>query len=66
VLLGNTLISGYGFTSEPDYLYAIDRRTARVRGRLLLPSSPERIARHGNLLTVDTYDRRLVVRVVGA
>ena len=66
VLLGNTLISGYGFTSEPDYLYAIDRRTGRVRGRLLLPSSPERIARHGNVLTVDTYDHRLVVRVTGA
>jgi hypothetical protein len=66
VLFGSTVISGYGFTSEPDYLYAIDRRTGRVRGRLLLPSSPERIARHGNVLTVDTYDRRLVVRVTGA
>jgi hypothetical protein len=66
VLRGETLISGYGFTSEPDYLYAIDRRTGRVQGRLLLPSSPERIARHGNLLTVDTYDHRLVVRMVGA
>ena len=66
VLQGETLISGYGFTSEPDYLYAIDRRTGRVQGRLLLPSSPERIARHGNLLTVDTYDHRLVVRMVGA
>jgi hypothetical protein len=66
VLLGDTLIAGYGFTSEPDYLYAIDRRTGRMRGRLLLPSSPERIARHGNVLTVDTYDHRLVVRVTGA
>ncbi len=66
VLLGDTLISGYGFTSEPDYLYAIDRRTGRVQGRLLLPSSPERIARHGSLLTVDTYDHRLAVRVIGA
>jgi hypothetical protein len=60
------VISGYGFTSEPDYLYAIDRRTGRVRGRLPLPSSPERIARHGNVLTIDTYDHRLVVRVTGA
>ena len=66
VLLGDTLISGYGFTSEPDYLYAIDRRTGRVQGRLLLPSSPERITRHGNVLTVDTYDHRLLVRVAGA
>jgi outer membrane protein assembly factor BamB len=66
VLLGDTIVAGYGFTSEPDYLYAVDRRTGRVLGRLLLPSSPERIARHGDLLTVDTYDHRLVVRVAGA
>jgi hypothetical protein len=66
VLLGNTIVSGYGFTAEPDYLYALDRRTGRVVGRLLVPSAPDRIARHGSTLTVDTYDRRLVVRVTGA
>jgi hypothetical protein len=66
VLLNNTIVSGYGFTDEPDYLYAVDRASGRVKGRLLLPSSPERIARHGNVLTVDTYDHRLVVRVTGA
>ncbi len=65
VLLDDTLVSGYGFTAEPDYLYAISRRTGRVVGRLLLPSAPERIARHGSTLTVDTYDHRLVVRVIG-
>jgi outer membrane protein assembly factor BamB len=66
VLLNNSIVSGYGFTDEPDYLYAIDRATGRVKGRLLLPSSPERIARHGDVLTVDTYDHRLRVRVTGA
>ena len=66
VLLGDTIVAGYGFTSEPDYLYAVDRRTGRVQGRLLLPSSPERIARHGNVLAVDTYDHRLGVQVAGA
>jgi hypothetical protein len=66
VLLGGSIVTGYGFTAEPDYLYAIDRATGRVKGRLLLPSSPERIARHGNVLTVDTYDHRVVVEVAGA
>jgi hypothetical protein len=66
VLLNDTIVSGYGFTDEPDYLYAIDRGTGRVKGQLLLPSSPERIARHGNVLTVDTYDHRLTIRVTGA
>ena len=66
VLLNDTIVSGYGFTAEPDYLYAIDRATGRVKGRLLLPSSPQTIARHGNMLTVVTYDHRLVVKVSGA
>jgi hypothetical protein len=66
VLVNDTIVSGYGFTKEPDYLYAIDRATGRVKGRLALPSAPERIARHGNLLTVDTYDHRLTIRVTGA
>jgi hypothetical protein len=66
VMLNGTLISGYGFTKEPDYLYAIDRTTGKVRGRLLLPSAPQTIARHlHNMLTVTTYDHRLVVRVIG-
>ena len=66
VLLNDTIVSGYGFTAERDYLYAIDRATGKVRGRLLLPSAAEVIARHGNVLTVATYDHRLVVRVTGA
>ena len=66
VILNETIVSGYGFTDEPDYLYALDRATGRVKGRLLLPSAPERIARHGDVLTVDTYDHRLTIRVTGA
>jgi hypothetical protein len=66
VLLNDTLISGYGFTAEPDYLYALDLATGRVEGRLLLPNAPQTIARHGNVLTVTTYDRRLTIRARGA
>jgi hypothetical protein len=63
VLLNETIVSGYGFTAEPDYLYAIDRTTGKVKGRMALPSAPETIARHGNVLTVTTYDHRVTVRV---
>jgi outer membrane protein assembly factor BamB len=65
VLLNETVVTGYGYTAEPDYLYAVDRATGKVRGRVLLPSAPLRIARHGTTLTVDTYDHRVVVRVAG-
>jgi len=66
VLLNDTVVTGYGYTAEPDYLYAIDRATGKVNGRVLLPSQAIRIARHGTTLTVDTYDHRVVVKVTGA
>jgi hypothetical protein len=66
VLLNDTIVSGYGFTAEPDYLYALDRATGKVKGRLLVPTAPQTIARHGDILTVTTYDHRLRVRVTGA
>ena len=64
VLFDDVIVSGYGFTAEPDYLYAVDRANGKVVGRVLLPTGPERIVRHGNVLTVDTYDHRLTIRVV--
>lgn len=64
VLLDGVIVSGYGFTDEPDYLYAVDRRTGHVVGRVPVPTGPQRIVRHRNTLTVDTYDHRLIVRVV--
>jgi hypothetical protein len=66
VLFDDVIVSGYGFTAERDYLYALDRKNGRVVGRLLLPSAPDRIRRYGNRLVVDTYDRRLTLRLVPA
>jgi len=63
VLAGPYLISGYGFTAEPDYLYLLDRRSGRPLERLHLPSAPERIARRGERLLVRTYDHDAVVRI---
>ncbi len=66
VLLDGVIVSGYGFTAEPDYLYALDRANGHVVGRVLLPSAADRIVRHGHTLTVDTYDHRLTIRVAVA
>lgn len=66
VVAGNVIVSGYGFTKEPDYLYALDRRNGHVLSRLLLPSAPDRIVLHGRRLDVDTYDHHVVARLEGA
>jgi hypothetical protein len=65
VVTGRYLVTGYGFTAEPDYLYLLDRRNGRVVERLLLPNAPDRISRHGNELHVRTYDHSLVVALKG-
>lgn len=63
VLMENLVIAGYGFTAEPDFVYALDRRSGAVVGRLAVPNAPERIRLHGDTLTVRTYDRRLELRL---
>ena len=60
------LVTGYGFTDEPDYLYLLDRATGKVVDRLLLPNAPDTIKRRGALIRVRTYDHVVVVRVRGA
>jgi hypothetical protein len=63
VVTGDLIVSGYGFTAEPDFLYLLDRRTGRVLDRLPVPSAPEIIKLRRNRLQVRTYDRQVVVRI---
>ncbi len=60
------LVTGYGFTDEPDYLYLLDRTSGKVVDRLLLPNAPERITWQAGHVHVHTYDHNVVVRVRGA
>ena len=59
------LITGYGFTAEPDWLYLLDRRNGRVVERMSLPSAPEKITRSGKRFLVRTYDHVLTVELRG-
>ncbi len=63
VLTGDVLVTGYGFTAEPDYLYVLDRRTGRVLDRLAVPTGPETISLRGNRLHVRTYDYDVVAEL---
>ncbi len=64
VVTGDLIVSGYGFTAEPDFLYLLDRRSGRVLDRLEVPSAPEVIKLRGDRLLVRTYDRNVVARIV--
>jgi hypothetical protein len=63
VVTGALVVTGYGFTAEPDFLYLLDRRSGEVLDRLPVTSAPEIVKLRGDLLHVRTYDRQLVVRL---
>jgi hypothetical protein len=41
---GCFVVAGYGFTSEPDFLHLVDRRTGKVTQKLAVSSAPEQLA----------------------
>jgi hypothetical protein len=49
------LVTGYGFTAEPDALYVLDRGSGAVTRSVALASGPEYIVRQGDLLLVRCY-----------
>ena len=44
-IIGDRIVTGYGFTAEPDWLYVLDRGTGAVTGGIPLASGPEFIMR---------------------
>jgi len=63
VILGDVIISGYGFTAEKDFLYQINRHTGAVLDRTPLPTGPETIVIRGDQLIVKAYSSEHVWRI---
>ncbi len=65
-VVGDVIVTGYGFTDEKDYLYALDRHTGRRLDRARLETGPRFILERGGRVYVRAYDRdyeyELVVR----
>jgi hypothetical protein len=55
-IAGDRIITGYGFTNEPDYLFLLDRQTGEARQRLPVRSGPTYIIRMGERVYLRTYD----------
>jgi hypothetical protein len=62
-VVGDAIVSGYGFSQEPDFLYVLDRGGGAIVQRIPLPSNPEYVIRKGSLVYVRTYDHDLVFRI---
>ncbi len=63
VIAEQVLLTGYGFTDEPDFVYALDARTGRVLAREPLRKGPSWLALEDGMLAVRTYDRDVSIEL---
>lgn len=55
-IIDNTIVCGYGFTAEPDYLNLINRLDGSLIEQIPIKSMADYIIRKDNTLYVRTYD----------
>lgn len=55
-IIGDTVITGYGFTDEEDYIYLIDKWTGEVYEAIDINSKAEYFIMQEDILYVRTYD----------
>lgn len=64
-VIGGLVITGYGFTSEPDYVYALSALDGETLARTRVHTAPEDLAVRGNQVLVRAYDRTYELRLRG-
>ncbi len=64
-IVGDVILSGYGFTAEDDYLYQLDLRTGRILNQLPVKTKPDYIIRLDDILYVRTYNTNYTFRILG-
>ncbi len=55
-IVGDTIVCGYGFTAEPDYIYLLDRFTGEKYETIPVNSGPSQFEVVGDTLYVATYN----------
>lgn len=55
-IVDDTIICGYGFTDEPDFIYLLDRFTGKQLDKIKVNSGPDQFEIVGDTLYVATYN----------
>ncbi len=55
IIEGELIISGYGFTSEPDYIFLIDKNSGKIIYKQKIDSGHNYLEVHGTKLYLITY-----------
>ena len=64
LVLGDTIICGYGFTAEDDFLYELSKNTGKKVGTIPLASGPSYLIQSGESLFVRTYDTDYEFKII--
>ncbi|MGB7413972.1 MAG: protein kinase [Thermosynechococcaceae cyanobacterium] len=62
-LVGDVIVTGYGFTAEPDFLYLLNKKTGKVLQQIPLDTAASVIIRKGDQLFVRGYNRDYVFQI---
>ena len=65
MLLGDYLVTGYGFTGESHYVYVLNAHTGAVVQKLLVPKTPEEFAIKNGVLVASLYEGRATFELLG-
>ncbi|MGM0555438.1 MAG: hypothetical protein ACQEVA_03570 [Myxococcota bacterium] len=63
LVLDDVILTGYGFTAEPDYLFALDAETGAVLDKERVPTAHERMRETDEGIQVVTYNSLLRVEI---
>lgn len=65
-IIDNTIVCGYGFTSEPDYLILVDRLDGSVTEKIPIQSKADYIICKEDILYVRTYNTNYTFQIMRA
>ncbi|MCR5342154.1 MAG: hypothetical protein K6E70_02170 [Butyrivibrio sp.] len=60
---GDSIICGYGFTDEPDYIYIINRTNGKTQKQIKVASAPSYFIKQGDQLYVLTYNTEYLYQI---
>lgn len=62
-IVGDVIVTGYGFTREPDFLFLVDRKTGGVIATHPLKTGPDYVLEKDGRLYVRAYDTDYVFEI---
>lgn len=64
LIVNDTIICGYGFTNEEDFLYQINISSGEIQDKIPLKSAPSYIIKKDNTLFVRTYNTDYELKIM--